>query len=68
MINDIIDEPKTLYIPDQHVWRRGVVLCYVGTLSSRPDTTLINREDGASLWFIGIFISSMSTLLTIVLI
>jgi hypothetical protein len=39
MINDHIDEPKTLYIPDKHVWRRGVVLCYAGTLSSRPHTT-----------------------------
>jgi hypothetical protein len=66
MINDKIDEPKTLYIPDKHVWRRGVVLCYVGTLSRRPDTSVINQEDGASLWLISIFLSSMSTLLRIV--
>jgi len=43
-----------------------VVLCYAGTLSLCPDMTVINREDGASLWFVGIFLSSMSTLLTIV--
>jgi len=66
IIDDNTDEPKTLYIPDKHVWRRGVVLCYAGTISRRPDTTVINREDGASLWFIGIFQSSVSTLLTIV--
>jgi len=64
--NDNIDEPKTLYIPVKHVWRRGVVLCYAGTLSRCPNTTVINREDGASLCFIGIVLSSMSTLLTIV--
>jgi hypothetical protein len=66
MINNNVDEPKTLYNPDKHVWRRGVVLCYAGTLSRRQDASVINREDGASLWFIGIFLSSVSTLLTII--
>ena len=50
MKNENSDDPKTLYIPDKHVWRRGVVFCYAGTLSRRLDTSdKPGVRDGASL-------------------